>query len=155
MKTSAFRWGAAVAILGVIGIYVRGGDLNPPPGPISSSMHTMDDVYAAILTQKGCDPCPWSRITVQGPPGHFQGVLLGKGLVHEVLLAPTDSVTLDDATSLDDVNDSTYIGIFVNEGGTAAHSMRITADLHYTQGLFAIVNRNDYGRPINVFYRPE
>jgi len=40
-----------VALLGVFiaGNYIAsGGDLNPPPGPVSPTMHTLDDIYNSL-----------------------------------------------------------------------------------------------------------
>lgn len=80
MKTPLPQFGQHLLAFGlgamVVGgaMYVRAGDLNPPPGPIGPSMHTLDDIYAKVSASP-CESCGWqyryiasnATTTIPGP----------------------------------------------------------------------------------------
>ena len=45
------------AIIVVGGLFAFAGDLDPPAGPIGPTMHTLDEIYAAV-TEPCCSPRP-------------------------------------------------------------------------------------------------
>ena len=46
------------AIIVVGGLFAFAGDLDPPVGPIGPTMHTLDEIYAAVAEPQCCSPRP-------------------------------------------------------------------------------------------------
>ena len=46
------------AIIVVGGLFAFAGDLDPPEGPIGPTMHTLDEIYAAVAEPQCCSPRP-------------------------------------------------------------------------------------------------
>ena len=46
------------AIIVVGGLFAFAGDLDPPKGPIGPTMHTLDEIYAAVTGPPCCSPRP-------------------------------------------------------------------------------------------------
>ncbi len=44
------------AIIVVGGMFAFAGDLDPPAGPIGPTMHTLDEIYAAVAEPQCCSP---------------------------------------------------------------------------------------------------
>jgi len=77
----------ATAVLGIGGaFYANAGDLNPPAGPVDSTMVTLDDIYNEV---RGVDPADAPVEYYMTIPG-IQGELVG------VPGIPNNSVQLDE-----------------------------------------------------------
>lgn len=46
------------AIIVVGGLFAFAGDLDPPKGPIEPTMHTLDEIHAAVTQPQCCSPRP-------------------------------------------------------------------------------------------------
>ena len=76
------------AIIVVGGLFAFAGDLDPPEGPIGPTMHTLDEIYAAVTANENCPPCI-------SPPGmvavHFQWTGGGDGHLTQQVPVPLKS----------------------------------------------------------------
>lgn len=75
-----------VAVIIAGALLARGGDLNPPPGPVGPTMHTLDEIYNAVVAPAPCPTCLWEHW--QGSVGEPGGVLAvpGAGVIHGLWL---------------------------------------------------------------------
>jgi hypothetical protein len=114
---------------------VRGGDLNPPPGPIQPTMHTLEDVMAAINANNQCG-CRWTYKHI--PSGTDSPMLIasGKGVVHGIIVHPggAGNPWLYDAATTGVTQDD-LIGQFRNSANYEAHSLFIPLDVEFKDGL--------------------
>jgi len=107
----------------------KAGDLNPPPGPISPTMHSLDEIYFAIERgTQGCPPCLWESRLIDDSAGvHEVQIASGAGVVHAVMIKGQDDVALSD-------------GPIENGGDILAKYLPIdtpiTLDVSYDDGLY-------------------
>ncbi len=131
---------------------VRGGDLNPPAGPIQPTMHSLEDVMAAINANNQCG-CTWTYKHI--PSGTASPLLIaeGKGVVHAIIIHPSNGGSprlYDSATT--GVTPDIMIGQFQNTAQQEAISLFLPLDVEFTHGLVFGTDGPPSG-PQTVIYR--
>ena len=129
----------------------RAGALNPPPGPVSPTMRTLDEIYDAVTadTSSSCPPCEWKykfqevfSCSIGGfevlPPG-TSGVLHGIWLSRNVTIA-------NGPLSFENT-----IGAF--SGGSDGRSTFIQLDVPFDNGLTASCYPDLNGTSFTILYR--
>ena len=81
-------------LLVTIGIVVAGiayaGDLDPPKGPITPTMHTLDEIYDAVT-----NPPTWEyKFLTFGDPQEIE-IVAGEGVLHAVWANPENVQMMD------------------------------------------------------------
>ncbi len=152
MKNRAVLLGVLIGGVGVGSVAVLAGDLNPPSGPITSTMHSLEDVYQATRAGGGCEPCLWEHKVIPLMNNQYQVVMTGSGFLHSVFLNHRDVVEFWDTTNIDDRTQANYLGSILNTAENAM-SKGFDIDLPYTKALVVISN-SQQNRPIVFKYRP-
>lgn len=135
MKTPLPQFGQHLLAFGlgamVVGgaMYVRAGDVNPPPGPIGPSMHTLDDIYAKVSASP-CESCGWqyryiasNAITTIPGPMRLRSVTQTFGYA-----------VLYDAANAAEMVDANIVAI-IGSGGSQNTTVVVPCDIPITKGL--------------------
>ncbi|MCC6427057.1 MAG: hypothetical protein IT435_09595 [Phycisphaerales bacterium] len=150
MKRRAVVSGLVAVGLSVTAYVAWAGDLNPPPGEIAPTMHSLEDIYQAVRASDPCEQCVWDRGAMPLPHNQYHTVLIGSGMLHAVLLSRNESVELWDADDPGDRTDANYLGLYRN---FESSTQFLTIDFTYSKGLVAATYSQE-NKPIVFKYRP-
>jgi len=131
-KTNLVVLGFVVVV--VVSLSTWAGDLNPPPGPISPTMRSLDEIYNAVhANSAGCPPCVWKTRFVEDEEGlsEFE-VDSGSGVVHRFINRSQDSLILSNGPLS---NGGQILAVEPAFTYTARDS-GITLDVAYDDGLY-------------------
>ena len=150
-----------VAVL-VAGTWLAyGGSLTPPPGPVSPTMHTLDEIYDALGSGGGssdCPPCVWDVACVDPAEGETE-VVAGSGVVHGVMLSLRGDLTVLNVALTDGPGDPApkyILRVNLNKGsGTYQHgNAYVPLDVRFDNGLYLHLDR-EASLHANLYYRSD
>ncbi|HRJ49598.1 MAG: hypothetical protein KF787_04170 [Phycisphaeraceae bacterium] len=126
-----------------------GGDLNPPPGPISPTMRTLDEVYLALTAVSPCSACTWSLIPANPTGGQWVLMVSGPGTLGGVVVNAGDWIEFYDSDDPNIREPTRYLGHYSSTSGPATG---IDLNVRFTRGLVVLAN-TQHQRPIMFKYR--
>ena len=143
----------SAAVIIAAALFANAGDLNPPPGDIGPTMHTLDEIYELAATQQPCPPCTWEYWSgnVKGPTTQ---AVLGAGLLHGVWMVPfagafTEATLWDGDPAEGGVQIAVVRIVF--QDATALGTQFVQLDVAFENGLFLVSS----GQPplVTILYR--
>ena len=76
----------SAAVIVAAALFAKAGDLNPPPGDIQPTMHTLAEIYDLVQQSSPCSGCTWQYWSkVFGTSEDVQAIS-GSGLLHGLWL---------------------------------------------------------------------
>jgi len=150
-----------IAILIAGAWLANGGDLNPPAGPVSSTMRTLDEIYDAVVSGGGsanCPPCVWDVAYLDPGAGETE-VVSGSGVIHGVmlsLLGNTSGLNLRLTNGPGDVDPDYILHVNLTKGsGTFQHgNAYVPLDVRFENGLYVHLDE-DVSVHTNVYYHSD
>ncbi len=116
-------------------LFANAGDLNPPDGPIGSTMHDLQEIYDLVQQSSPCGGCTWLFKNAPIAPGGEILAISGAGEFHGLWLkglAPNDfssRVVLWDGISEDRIK-------IVEFGMNGSWSQFFQLDVPFGNGLY-------------------
>lgn len=157
---AAFAIMASAAAIAAASYLARAGDLNPPAGPVSPTMLTLEDL-GAQLAAASTPTWEHTRVTLTNSLGPGDLVLPGSGVLHAIIIRPFAPPTNLDAQVEVRVGDcqggGDVVGIFEVRSG-ATDSLYIPLNIRYGDGgdcgLY-LRSLFESGENVTVLYRPD
>ena len=78
-----------VVLIGLVSWSAIAGQLSPPPGPLSATGHTLDEIYDKIdelVATSGFENGPWDSLVTGTLGGTPTQLIPGSGILHAVIM---------------------------------------------------------------------
>ncbi len=128
----------SAAVIIAAALFANAGDLNPPPGDIGPTMHTLDEIYELAAAEQPCPPCTWEYW--YGPVQGTTQAILGEALLHGVWISPANGDGFTEAQLWDGHPDDGGVRVaavvIVTQASGSIGSQFVQLDVHVENGLF-------------------